>query len=239
MLKISAATSYCIDTKSDFIYQLVKNYIFKINHEAGIDRGQSLFGQYIVESDNPSTGDYIITRKMQDNIAVLSLDKRPAVIEAIAIVINNTDSNFITACKQKLKDKHIDSIYYYMSVLNIIGYENDQRVKQVIEYDYKGYHTQKEKYDMAIRLVQNPEPENIYKAFKIFNSSNGGFKALANIIAELVYLENIPPYIMEIHRDTIKNQAFVNSLLHITTSIITSSNKEEFALKLIANRGKL
>ena len=92
---------------------------------------------------------------------------------------------------------------------------------------------------MAIRLVQNPEPENIYKAFKIFNSSNGGFKALANIIAELVYLENIPPYIMEIHRDTIKNQAFVNSLLHITTSIITSSNKEEFALKLIANRGKL
>lgn len=238
MITIKPATSYSINTKSDFIYNIIKEYIYEINKENGIARGITLFGKYIEESDNPIKGNYIITRKEVEGIEVLELLKRPQIIEAIAITLKDSNRDFINFCKVKLKDKSLDTIYYYMNAIHYEAVKNDKldetRAKYIIsEYVYKGVHSNLDKYYALIRCIQNPEPKYIYNMFKVFNDENGGYKSLTTAISNLVYRDKLPSFIYGEFKQIIENTVFDKQLLHFAVSMLTASNREELAIKLL------
>lgn len=243
-MKIKPRNNYTIKSKSEFIFNIVRDHILKINKNDGVYQGKTLFGKYITDSDTPIKNGYIISRVEIEGVDVIELEKRGQVIEVIAEILGNTEKAYIQICKEKLKDKPLDSIYYYMTIINESAIKNgnidENRVKYITsEYKYSGVHSQKDKYAALIKCIQNPEPNFIYETFRCFNENNGGYQAMCTAVSNLVYEENLPNYVMEAFKDTIMNPDFNNRLLHFTTSMITSNTPEELALKLITNKGKL
>lgn len=239
---LNAKTSYTIKCNSDLIYNLVKNHIFKINRDVGIGKGRTLFGQYIEESTEPGKNKYIICRDYEaEGNKILDLTTRPKIIEALASVIGNEDAGYISICKMKLKEKHTDSLYYYMMVINKRAFTekgvDESVVKYIIdEYEYRGIHSVREKYDILIKTILNPEPENIYQLFKIYNEQNGGYKALCYNIGCLVYQDDLSPYVKNLYKENLNSAIFQNMLLKFVANMINSNTAEELALKLIVKR---
>lgn len=238
-MQIKTKTSYQIDTKSDFLYNLVKAYIFKINTEVGLFIGKTLFGSYIEEADKPSSkNSYIVTRNKVDNITVLDLTGKAGIIECLCIILGADHKEFITYCKSKLKDKHIDTLYYYITVLKSKAFKDNKldetKAKYILnEYVYRGMHTQKEKYETIFATIKDPTPERIYELFKAFNDENGGYGSLTYMTTTLIDDEKLPQYIADIYKDDLNNSVTIKNLLKFAGCMVTAKDFNEFTLKLI------
>ena len=238
---MKADQSYCILTKSDFVFNLLCGYLFKINKEAGIYKGKTLFGKYITYSDKavPSDKRLVITRVKNDNalFQTITIEKAIDFIPLAIEMVGVNNKEFSSYCKMHLKRKNIDSIFYYVSSMQVKCLDDNNRFNETIanyitKYTYKGVHTVTEKYNAIFDFISNPCSKSLYHLLNLYNDANGGFDAMVSTIANIVDGEKVPHYLSDRVNELFNDTYLLKNLLNISTALLKTRIKEEFIIAM-------
>jgi len=240
---IKPKISYIIDTKSDFLFNLVKNYILEINQQVNVFDRVSLLGSYIVVSDSelPSyigkRKKYIIRRQPHHSKDFTKIDLDDQIFVILSEIYQTQDKELISYCNQSriINNMPVDDKYTVFVILKESGYDADGNFNRtiadnLINKNYKIKYPLKEKYRVIITFISEPTFDKLGELVSVFYYENDT-SSVVNIVTSIVE-GTIPEYINKNYGQLMSNQHFIKNLLKISVFLLKSSNIEEFLLKL-------
>lgn len=217
-------TSYCIlSDKSEFLRHVVTKHLLAINLKDGVYPDRSLFGSYVLVSDNddPIPNKRFIISTKDRGFAIINLDEDPLPTLYEILAIECTEyKRFV---RHKVYNKHgvtPESLYYYMILLRDCikadGSLNTTRAELIIDnYRYANRSSMLEKYRSLNNYVTKPSEETLFALIKVFSDDQDEqrrFRSLAFLIKNILN-GDVPSYIESRITFSQDQEALINYLV--------------------------
>lgn len=233
-MEIKHEQSYSINSKSEFLTNIVIEYLLSLNEDNGIFPERSIFGKCAIVSNTelPTKRSIVISpvpRNSDDGFQQLNIDDNVPEITFIMHGQNN-DENYdkLKYIKQKLKRKEPEIQFYLTSAILGTGLDT-QTIDRVIDTHYKGIHTATERYQTLIDFILSPSETSLYRLLNVFNDDN--YQQLINTISTLT--NDTPDWIITRFGEQLRGVNFTKTLLKLALIILKARDRDEFILSVL------
>lgn len=232
---IKPDTNYSLLSSSEFLRNMITNYVIMRNSEVGILTERSIFGKMlkVSDTDKPNSKSIIISYVERDQaLKFETIDIDSHLVELLFEMHNfdkEVNEHHIKYLNQKLKHKDKELCYYMVSAVLGLPKITTDAIDGVINNTYKGIHTLTEKYRELINFILMPNETSLHRILQIFHEEDYG--SLVYCISCLV--DNVPAWIQQQYSETLEDIKFTRILLKIALIIIKSTNREQFILHIL------
>ena len=227
-MKLTFGKSYAIVSKSEFLTNIVTEYLYTINEQKNIFRNRSLYGKFIKFSNTeyPSNKWIVFsTRERLDSDEIETIDIDNNLVEVCFSMYNLDTEQYklpIKYLKQKTKKLEPEIAYYYICA--VIGQDriDTDTIDRVIERKHTGVYTTTEMVSVVIDFINSPSEVNLFRLISTLND----YQRVINTISMLT--NDTPQWVYQKFGNVLDSTDFVKSLLKIALIAIKAENSEAF-----------
>lgn len=235
-MTITHNQSYAIISKSDFLKNIVTEFIYTINEEHNIYRNRTLFGKYIKQSNTDlPTSKYIILsdkeRTDTDLIPTLDIDNNlPEICFHLYYMPQSEIEQYkqeLKYIKQKTKNLNPEIAYYYICAIIGSTRITTDLIDTVLKRQHIGTYTTTEMTETLIHFINSPSETSLFKLITIFND----YQRLINSISSLT--NDTPQWVTQRWGNILDTPEFIKTLLKIALIAIESNTQDEFIISVL------
>lgn len=227
-MKLTFGKSYAIVSKSEFLTNIVTEYLYTINEQKNIFRNRSLYGKFIKFSNTeyPSNKWIVFsTRERPDSDEIETIDIDNNLVEVCFSMYNLDTEQYklpIKYLKQKTKKLEPEIAYYYICA--VIGQDriDTDTIDRVLERKHTGVYTTTEMVSVVIDFINSPSEVNLFRLISTLND----YQRVINTISMLT--NDTPQWVYQKFGNVLDSTDFVKSLLKIALIAIKAENSEAF-----------